>query len=97
MDSEGFVVEWIGEEFGLGVRVVFVVLVVTTDLRAVVRTEEQVEVAEEVADLDDCCIGQGWKLDFDGRGIGFHGMAPGDGRAAARRGEGVSGWAKTSR
>ena len=34
MDSEGFVVEWIGEEFGLGVRVVFVVLVVTTDYRS---------------------------------------------------------------
>ena len=66
MDSEGFVVEWIGEEFWLDARVVFMVFVVVTDLRAVVRSEEPVEVMEEVTDLDDGVIGQGWKLDFDG-------------------------------
>jgi hypothetical protein len=49
------------------------ILVEAKDLRAVMGLEEAKEVVEEVVDLDDGFIGDGWQADLHGIGIGAHG------------------------
>ena len=69
------------------------ILIEAMNLSAVMGFEEINEVVEEVMDFDDGLIGDGRQADFYRAGIRSHDHH----RDAARRGVGISGWAKNSR
>lgn len=68
-------------------------LIEAMNLSAVMGFEEINEVVEEVMDFDDGLIGDWRQANLHRVGIRSHR----DYRDAARRGVGISGWAKTSR
>jgi hypothetical protein len=48
------------------------ILVEAMDLSAVAGFEEVKELMEEVVNLDDCLVGDGWQTDLDRKRIGSH-------------------------
>ena len=93
-ESKGrIVVGWQRERIGVSKVVEGTTLVESMNLPGVVSFEDVEELVEEVLYFDDRLIGEWRPVNLHGIGIGTHKIH----RDAARRGVGISGWAKTSR